>query len=245
MTHQGNVHGDEFHPLLMTRLYANWGMFAPNPPNTSGWFVTVATQKNGKEVDVWNDGPVSFDMPNVPSATYKRQRWRKFGDNILSSNHAPIRGYFLRWLCREWNDSHSDAELIDKITLYHMAQTANWPSKGYGPLAKNELARETCPPPPEEVPKETVTPQQQKPKPLSRPQTLGNTSGATHNNPARSTAARGPLPQRPRTTTGATKHHTLERPPGQPRGMPGAPRATGAVRATTGTSRTTSGSPTR
>src|SRR5690606_3012150 len=41
MTHGGGVRGERFNPLLALRLYANWGMFAPNPPNTSGWFVTV------------------------------------------------------------------------------------------------------------------------------------------------------------------------------------------------------------
>lgn len=154
MTHGGNVQGERFNPLLVLRLYANWGMFAPNPPNTSGWLVTVAQQKNGSEIDVWNGGvPVSFDPPALPSATYKRQRWRKFGDNILSPNHAGMRSYFLRYLCLDWNEDHPGPDAIEKITLYHMAQTANFPAKGYGPLSKNELARENCPPPPGEAAK--------------------------------------------------------------------------------------------
>ena len=169
MTHGGNVHGERFHPLLVTRLYANWGMFAPNPPNTSGWFVTVAQQKNGKEIDVWNGGgAVSFDPPALPSATYKRQRWRKFGDNILSSNHAGIRSYFLRYLCLDWNEDHPGPSAIEKITLYHMAQTANFPGKGYGPLSKNELARENCPAPPGEAAKPTKATKQAKTQPKPR-----------------------------------------------------------------------------
>lgn len=155
MQHRGQVNGERFEPLLMLRLHANWGMFAPNPPNTSGWFVSVAKQRNGNEIDVWNDGqPVSFEEPALPNTTYRRERWRKFGDNILSGGHAAIRGYFLRWLCLDWNEDHSGPETIESITLYHMVQTANWPGKGYGPLSKNQLARETCPPPPGEEPKE-------------------------------------------------------------------------------------------
>jgi len=159
MTHSGNVEGERFDLFLVTRLYANWGMFAPNPPNKSGWFVTVAKQKSGSEIDVWNDGqPVTFDPPPLPSATYKRQRWRKFGDNILSEDHAAIRGYFLRWQCLEWNENHEGPEQIESIALYHLAQTANWPEKGYGPLSQEELAREKCPLVPGAVPQETAAP---------------------------------------------------------------------------------------
>lgn len=231
MTHKGSVHGEEFHPLLMSRLYANWGMFAPNPPNTSGWFVTVATQRNGNEIDVWNGGrPVTFDMPRVPSSTYKRQRWRKFGDNILSSNHAPIRGYFLRWLCLDWNEDHPGPQAIEKITLYHMAQTANWPSKGYGPLAQNELARENCPPPPGEEPKEAVTPKQQS-KPLEKPKSRAESSPSDRRGPPR-TIHRGPMPERQRASTGAPRRSgpagqtTRVRGPTKPRSPTGSARAT-------------------
>lgn len=146
MTHGGNVDGERFDPLLITRLYANWGMFAPNPPTTSGWFVSVGKQKSGAPIDVWNDGqPVSFDPPPLPSATYKRQRWRKFGDNILSEDQRGLRSYFVRWLCREWNEDHAGPEQVESIVLYHVAQTANSTEKGYGPLSRTQLARENCP----------------------------------------------------------------------------------------------------
>lgn len=146
MTHGGNLTGERFDLLLLTRLHANWGMFAPDPPYTSGWFVSVAKQKSGAEVDVWNDGQsVSFDPPHLPSASYRRQRWRKLADNIATQNHEGVTRYFLRWLCREWNEDHAELEQIESITLYHMAQTANFPGKGYGPLSKNQLARENCP----------------------------------------------------------------------------------------------------
>ena len=146
MTHGGNLSGERFDPLFVTRLYANWGMFAPNPPSSSGWLVTVAKQKSGEEIDVWNDGQsVSFDPPALPSATYRNQRWRKLGDNILSDNQQSLRSSFLRWLCLEWNEEHEGPQRIESITLYHMAQTANSPSEGYGPLSQDQLARENCP----------------------------------------------------------------------------------------------------
>jgi len=145
MTHGGNVDGKRFDPLLITRLYANWGMFAPNPPSTSGWFVSVAKQKSGAEIDVWNDGqPVSFDPPPLPSASYKRQRWRKLGDNLLSDDQPGLRSSFVRWLCRAWNEEHTGLEQIKSVTLYHVAQTANSTAKGYGPLSQTQLAREKC-----------------------------------------------------------------------------------------------------
>lgn len=143
--HRGGVQGKIFDPLVITRLYANWGMFAPNPPNASGWFVTVAHQANGHEIDVWNDGkPVSWDQPELPSTTYKRERWRKFSDNILAEHHSVVRPYFLGWLCTEWNEQHTGGEVITRIELYHMVQVVHWPQKGYFPLEKKLLQRHQC-----------------------------------------------------------------------------------------------------
>jgi hypothetical protein len=155
--HGGNVRGKIFDPLMISRLHANWGMFAPNPPSTSGWFVSVGQTANGQEVDVWNGGvPVSWEAPELPSATYRRERWRKFSDNIINPQHGVIRPFLMRWLCREWNEDHSGDERVEQLTLYHMAQTARFPLKGYGPAAKNEVAKISCPPP--EKPKEEPAP---------------------------------------------------------------------------------------
>lgn len=145
-THRGNVEGEQFNPMLMLRLYANWGMFAPNPPNTSGWFIIVGERKDGVQIDVWNDkNPVDWQMPDVPSATYRTQRWRKFLDNIINPRHAVVRPFFLRWVCREWNESHDEVDQVRAVTLYHMAQTVNWPEKTYTPIQKNNLQRQGCP----------------------------------------------------------------------------------------------------
>lgn len=146
MTHGGGVRGERFNPLLALRLYANWGMFAPNPPNTSGWFVIVGNQKNGLEVDVWNNvSPVSWEKPEVPSATYRAQRWRKFLDNITNERHAVVRPYFLKWVCRDWNERHEPDEQIRSATLYHLSQIATWPEPGYTEVSKKNLQRQSCP----------------------------------------------------------------------------------------------------
>jgi hypothetical protein len=146
--HGGSVNGEVFEPLLMSRLYANWGMFAPNPPNTSGWFVSVAKQENGEEIDIWNGGgPVSWEEPALPSKTFKRERWRKFSDNIIADNHRVVRPYFLRWLCKDYNEEHQGPERATDIRLFHMAQTTRFPLKGYGPVSKVEIGYERCPEP--------------------------------------------------------------------------------------------------
>jgi len=145
-THRGDVEGKQFNPLLILRLYANWGMFAPNPPNTSGWFVIVGNQKSGQEVDVWNNvSPVSWEKPEVPSATYRAQRWRKFLDNITNERHAVVRPYFLKWVCRDWNERHEPDEQIRSATLYHLSQIATWPEPGYTEVSKKNLQRQSCP----------------------------------------------------------------------------------------------------
>jgi len=144
--HHGNVDGAAYEPLMMIRLNANWGMFAPNPPSESGWFVFVGKQKNGHEVDPWRAGaPVSWEAPPLPSTTYKVERWRKFLDNIINPRHAVVRPYFLRWMCNEWNQSHSEEEQLKSLEFFHMVQNVRWPEKGYFPLRKNPLGKQSCP----------------------------------------------------------------------------------------------------
>jgi len=145
-THKGNVEGEQFNPMLMLRLYANWGMFAPNPPSTSGWFIIVGQRKNSTEIDVWNDNdPVDWKMPELPSATYRTQRWRKFLDNIVNERHAVVRPHFLRWMCKNWNESHSEVDQVRSLTLYQMAQTIKWPERSYTEVKKNSLQQQGCP----------------------------------------------------------------------------------------------------
>jgi len=140
------VDGAAYEPLMMIRLNANWGMFAPNPPSESGWFVFSAKRKDGVEIDPWRDGsPVSFDQPELPTTTYKAERWRKFLDNIMNPRHAVVRPYFLRWMCNDWNSTHSDADQITRIEFFHMVQNVSWPAKGYEPLRKNALGQQRCP----------------------------------------------------------------------------------------------------
>ena len=144
--HSGSVDGKLYEPLLMMRMSANWGMFAPNPPSESGWFVFVGKQKTGLQIDPWRDGaPVSFDPPELPTTTYRIERWRKFLDNIMNPRHAVVRPYFLKWLCNDWNADHEGQEQVTEIEFFHMAQTVRWPEKGYGPLRKNQLGKQRCP----------------------------------------------------------------------------------------------------
>lgn len=126
-------------------LSANWGLFVPDPPTTSGWLVSVAEQQGGAEIDVWNGGrAVTFEPPSVPSATYRSQRWRHLMQNVVPGSHARVNNV-LRWLCREWNEDRSELERVQSITLYQLAQTANSEAAGYGPISKYHVARESCP----------------------------------------------------------------------------------------------------
>ena len=144
--HSGNVEGKAFEPLLMLRMSANWGMFAPNPPSESGWFVFVAKQKGGNQIDPWRYGtPVTFEQPELPTTTYRVERWRKFLDNIMNPRHAVVRPYFLKWLCNDWNEDHAGNEQITEIEFFHMVQNVRWPDKGYGPLRKVALGKQRCP----------------------------------------------------------------------------------------------------
>ena len=129
------------------RLDQAWNMFSP-PPTADGWITIEGTLNDGTKVDVWRyfwdteQDPYSWSSvlygreravnteytgirPSVPmNKTMLEVRWHKYLRNLLDSAHESHRLYFGRYLCRTWNNEHTDNDKkLATFTIYFMQET--------------------------------------------------------------------------------------------------------------------------
>lgn len=106
------------------RLDQSWGMFAPFPVKDDGWFVVEGTLESGAKVDVraLDKSPASFEKPELVSAAYTNQRWRKYMMNLWQVSFKDHRLYYARFLCRGWNARFTSQDQLDEFHLYYMKE---------------------------------------------------------------------------------------------------------------------------
>lgn len=105
------------------RLDQKWNMFAPYPMKDDGWFVMPGTLRNGTEVDLWRDGaPVTYEKPELVSAMYANQRWRKYMRNVWLKKYKKSRLYLGKWVCRSWNADHRGKESLKEFKIIFMRE---------------------------------------------------------------------------------------------------------------------------
>lgn len=104
-----------------TRLDQRWGMFAPKPMIDDGWFVAVAHTRDGTEFDLLTHrAPVSWEKPPFIARMYPSERWRKYQMNLWGLMNDWQRPYFLRYLARQWNQTHKGPGEVSHIDLYYV-----------------------------------------------------------------------------------------------------------------------------
>ncbi len=124
-------------------LYQHWTMFAPYPELTSPWPIVEGRLMNGQRVDVYNKsvGPVDRTRPEVVSAMYENDRWRKFL-SLLEDQSYEDREQFLalaygRYLCRSWNAEAKGGDQLFSFQIeFAVEQT---PPPGTARKAKNRV----------------------------------------------------------------------------------------------------------
>ena len=93
-------------------LDQQWSMFG-DPYENDGWIVVPGLLADGSVVDLFRDGAqLTWEKPLVVSETFKNYRWRKY---LLSIQNEPLkqfRAYYLRYLCRTWNDAHEGGKRL-------------------------------------------------------------------------------------------------------------------------------------
>lgn len=109
-------------PLLT--INQKWSMFAPIPSMNDGWYILAGKLKNGKEIDLFQEGKeLSWLKPENISKMYTNERWRKYHMNISEAKNSRFLPYYASYLCSDWNNAHIEEQKIDHISIIFMLET--------------------------------------------------------------------------------------------------------------------------
>jgi hypothetical protein len=96
----------------------SWSFFAPNPPDTSSWYVVRATLDSDETVDAIDGGAVAFDRPPDAAETYPTTLWHQFGHRVRDAGetqYRPVAAY----VCERADES------VESVTVFHVEQTVD------------------------------------------------------------------------------------------------------------------------
>lgn len=96
-----------------------WGMFAPRPHLFGGWLVMKGTLDDGTEVNLFHPEQ-GLARPEVISAMYPNQRWRKCLMNLFERDcplHCECVSHYLQ---RRWNETHGPDKRVAVVELVNM-----------------------------------------------------------------------------------------------------------------------------
>jgi predicted DCC family thiol-disulfide oxidoreductase YuxK len=120
----------EIPPLLRSvgfvlRIDQGWKMFQ-QPFINDGWFAVPALLKDGNRVDLFKGngegGPLDWKKPPVVSATFTSDRWRKYMLALSTEARDDELREYGRFLCRKWNSTHADGELLEQFDVDYMQE---------------------------------------------------------------------------------------------------------------------------
>lgn len=118
----------------LVRIDQYWNMFAPYPIREGGWFLIPAKLRNGQEIDLYNEKPISWEVPELCSACYKNDRWRSHMLNLIfDENNAVNLFNYAQFLIRQWNEKHPYEENLLEFEIVFMSKIndAKKPQKPY------------------------------------------------------------------------------------------------------------------
>ncbi|MGI9516020.1 MAG: HTTM domain-containing protein [Pirellulaceae bacterium] len=90
------------------------------PPQHSPWFVYEATLRNGVQIDVFRNAPVSHERPDSVRQTIHGHHWRRLHRNLAREPFARFRIPVSDYIVRQWNATHDeDSQIVAmKTTAY-------------------------------------------------------------------------------------------------------------------------------
>lgn len=129
----------------LTRLDQRFDMFAPTPLLEDGWYVFPGKLSDGTEIDVFRNGaPVSYVKPTWGAYEYKDQRWQKYMMNLWSSNLSQFREGYGKYLCREWNKTHSGDKQLIEYNMIFMVERTPAPGQPQSPVEPQTIWHHQC-----------------------------------------------------------------------------------------------------
>jgi hypothetical protein len=86
-----------------------------------GWLVAPAALGSGEMVDlVTMRDRVNWTKPQHINKRHKNYRWRKITQRMTDRAYSAYRPYYLNYLKRLWNNSHSQERAVVHAKLYYM-----------------------------------------------------------------------------------------------------------------------------
>lgn len=129
-------------------LEQKWLMFTPNVTRDDGWFVLPARLADGRIVDVSPHGPeVRWQKPALLSADFASARWARYLHQLsFPIANGTLRRSYVRWLCRDWNQSHPPQEQLERVDMIFLLERSPAPG-GSASVEPIRLASHECPSP--------------------------------------------------------------------------------------------------
>jgi hypothetical protein len=134
-------------PILYPgRLEQFWQMFAPFPFKDNGWYVLPGKRVDGTEVDVLRPGkPLSYDEPWSIAMDFPNMRWQVYENRMYDRRFRLHRGYWARYLCREWNRDAPESQRLVSFNIVYMLKRTPPPGES-SQLEQVVLWRHECAP---------------------------------------------------------------------------------------------------
>jgi len=128
-------------------LWQQWGMFTDIA--ATGWFVIPGDLADGTTIDLLANGgrlpsleqararPLTYEKPQRIADRLPNIHWQAmFATMMLVPDEAGPFQYYARYLCREWNRTHSGGQSLRSLRILHMtrptqAQPADHPASEY------------------------------------------------------------------------------------------------------------------
>jgi predicted DCC family thiol-disulfide oxidoreductase YuxK len=104
---------------INTRLEQKWSMFAPDPRAITDWAVARAVTVDGQLLDVFGGmrKPYSEASPTNGKVFYPTSKWKKYYESLFQPAYAPLRTYYVQWLCRTANEGVTGGDRVKQISL--------------------------------------------------------------------------------------------------------------------------------
>lgn len=105
------------------RMEQNWNMLSPDALSNDGWFVMPAELLNGKKVDAFTGGPLSWTNPIYISENQPSSRWRKYLRNLSNPQFDRHLAPFAQYVAQAFNQRHGAAEQIVTFEIVFIRET--------------------------------------------------------------------------------------------------------------------------
>lgn len=126
-------------------LDQRWGMFMC-PLKEDGWYVEEGTLKDGTTVDLATGAPVRWEKPELISAIYPNERWRKYHLNLWLEEFERYRPYYAQYLWRDWDSRHEGDRQLADLKIYFMLKVT-LADRQVTPPQPVLFCRQSCPAP--------------------------------------------------------------------------------------------------